>query len=135
MFSVCGYSSADSSLLYSGSEKACPFTTLIILQKFLRANANNTQEASSQLTAALKWRKDFQPRKVMHEVFDKSRFGGLGYVVDLKGVPDSPNKSDVCAFNIYGGVKDMKKTFGDLEGCVLWFVSTVLETDLSRTVL
>lgn len=52
----------------------------------------------------------------MHEVFDKSRFEGLGYVVDLKGVPGSPNESDVCAFNIYGGVKDMKKTFGDLEG-------------------
>lgn len=53
---------------------------------------------------------------MMNEVFDKSRFEGLGYVTDLKSVPGSPNQTDVCVFNIYGAVKDLKKTFGDLDG-------------------
>lgn len=98
------------------SEAACPFSTLIILQKFLRANENHIPKTKEQLTAALKWRKEYQPLKVMNEVFDKSRFEGLGYVTELKAVPGSPNQSDVCVFNIYGAVKNMKKTFGDLDG-------------------
>jgi len=98
------------------SESAAPFSTLIILQKFLRANANNVTEARKQLVSALKWRKEFQPLKTLDDVFDKSRFEGLGYVAQLKGVPGSTNETDVCAFNIYGAVKNTKKTFGDLDG-------------------
>lgn len=51
-------------------------------------------------------------------MFDESRFEGLGYVTELEGVPGSPNKKDVVTFNIYGAVKDTKRTFGDLDGCV-----------------
>ena len=98
------------------SESAAPFSTLIILQKFLRANSASVPDAKRQLLAALKWRKVFQPLKLLGEVFDKSRFQGLGYVARLKGVPGSANETDVCAFNIYGAVKDSKKTFGDLDG-------------------
>lgn len=75
-------------------------------------------KASEQLLAALQWRKDFQPLKVAQEVFDASRFAGLGYVKELQGVPDSVNVADVATFNIYGAVKDSKKTFGDLDGYV-----------------
>ena len=54
--------------------------------------------------------------KVKSEVFDKTRFEGLGYIAKIKGVPGSVNDTDVATFNIYGAVKDTKKTFGDLDG-------------------
>lgn len=92
-----------------------PFHTLLILQKFLRANAGQVNAASSQLLGALKWRKEFKPLEVKKQVFDKTKFQGLGYVTRLKGVPDSVNEEDVATFNIYGAVKDTKKTFGSLD--------------------
>ena len=88
----------------------------MILQKFLRANANDVDKAASQLVKALAWRKSYQPSVAADEVFDKLRFLGLGYIVSLSDVPGSPNAKDVAAFNIYGAVKDNKKTFGDLDG-------------------
>lgn len=99
----------------SNREKAAPFSTLIVLQKFLRANDNDVSKAKEQLTAALQWRKEFQPLKVKDEVFNKDKFEGLGYVTELKGVPGSPNEEDVVTFNIYGSVKNTKKTFGDTD--------------------
>ena len=93
-----------------------PFTTLLILQKFLRANADDIDKAAAQLLGALQWRKEFQPLKVKNEVFSGECFAGLGFVTELKGVPGSANESDVAVFNIYGAVKDMKRTFGDLDG-------------------
>ncbi|KAF2147764.1 CRAL/TRIO domain-containing protein [Myriangium duriaei CBS 260.36] len=102
----------------------------VILQKFLRANSGDATKAAEQLEAALKWRKEFQPLKTVEEVFDKSRFEGLGYVTELKGVPGSPNPNDVAVFNIYGAVKDNKKTFGDLDGFIRWRVA-LMEMTLS----
>lgn len=87
----------------------------MILQKFLRANANDLTKATEQLEATLKWRKEYQPLKTVDEVFDQSLFGGLGYVVELSGVPGSTNKSDVAVFNVYGAIKDTKRTFGNLD--------------------
>ena len=88
----------------------------MILQKFLRANANDADKAAAQLEKALAWRKSYQPNVAADEVFDKTRFSGLGYIVSLSGVPGSANTKDIAAFNIYGAVKDNKKTFGDLDG-------------------
>ncbi|THY84973.1 phosphatidylinositol transfer protein SFH5 [Aureobasidium pullulans] len=100
-----------------------PFHTLLILQKFLRANAGQVNAASSQLLGALKWRKEFKPLEVKKQVFDKTKFQGLGYVTRLKGVPDSVNEEDVATFNIYGAVKDTKKTFGSLDEFIRWRVA------------
>ncbi|TIA54074.1 phosphatidylinositol transfer protein SFH5 [Aureobasidium pullulans] len=100
-----------------------PFHTLLILQKFLRANAGQVNAASSQLLGALKWRKEFKPLEVKEQVFDKTKFQGLGYVTRLKGVPDSVNEEDVATFNIYGAVKDTKKTFGSLDEFIRWRVA------------
>ncbi|KAG2167236.1 hypothetical protein JADG_006975 [Aureobasidium aubasidani] len=114
-----------------------PFHTLLILQKFLRANAGQVNAASSQLLGALKWRKEFKPLEVKKQVFDKTKFQGLGYVTRLKGVPDSVNEEDVATFNIYGAVKDTKKTFGSLDEFIRWRVALMeltLETlNLSST--
>jgi hypothetical protein len=96
--------------------KANPFHTKLILQKFLRANQNDLDKAKQQLLETLKWRKEFDPVKAVSESFDKTKFGGLGYVLEVEGVPESKNAKDIATFNIYGAVKDKKATFGDLEG-------------------
>ena len=86
-----------------------------MLQKFLRANANDLEKAKEQLLETLKWRKEFDPTKAASEHFDKTKFDGLGYIIEVEGVPESENKKDIVTFNIYGAVKDNKATFGDLE--------------------
>jgi hypothetical protein len=96
--------------------KSNAFHTKLILQKFLRANQNDLTKAKAQLLETLKWRKAFDPIKAASETYDKSKFDGLGYVLEVEGVPESPNKKDIVTFNIYGSVKDNKATFGDLDG-------------------
>lgn len=96
-----------------------PFSTTLVLQKFLRANANDVDKAAQQLQATLAWRKEFQPLKAAEEeVFDEDRFGGLGYITLIEDGQDGVGKRDavVVTWNIYGAVKDPKKTFGDLDG-------------------
>jgi hypothetical protein len=95
--------------------KSQPFHTKLILQKFLRANQNDLDKAKQQLLETLKWRKEFDPVKAIDETFDKTKFGGLGYVLEVENVPESKNAKDIATFNIYGAVKDKKATFGDLE--------------------
>ncbi|KAI4928159.1 Non-classical phosphatidylinositol transfer protein (PITP) [Alternaria infectoria] len=102
--------------------KSKPFHTKLILQKFLRANQNDLDKAKSQLLDTLKWRKEFDPIKAAGETFAKNKFDGLGYVLEVEGVPESPNKKDIVTFNIYGAVKDNKATFGDLDGFLRWRV-------------
>ncbi|KAL0478608.1 phosphatidylinositol transfer protein [Acrasis kona] len=104
-------------------KNSTPFHVKLILQKFLRANANDLEKAKEQLLSTLKWRKSFQPLKAKDEVFDEKRFGGLGYILTLENVPDSTNAQDVAAFNIYGSVKDFKETFEDIEGFMRWRVA------------
>ncbi|KXT05542.1 hypothetical protein AC578_3688 [Pseudocercospora eumusae] len=99
-------------------------TTLIILQKFLRANVDDLEKAKDQLLHALKWRKEYQPLKVRDEIFDAEKFGKLGYVTKVKGASETPNDEDVATWNIYGAVgKDIKKTFGDTDAFVRWRVA------------
>jgi phosphatidylinositol transfer protein SFH5 len=97
---------------------ATPFHTKLILQKFLRANANDLDKAKEQLLGTLKWRKEFQPLKTVEEEHSKDKFGGLGYITVLSSVPGSSNEKDAVTFNIYGAVKDNQKTFGDIERLV-----------------
>lgn len=100
-----------------------PFHRNLILQKFLRANSNDVSKASAQLLSALKWRKSYNPTTTVQETFSAKRFGGLGYVTTLTSVPDSPNKKDICTFNIYGAVTDNTLTFGDLDGFMRWRIA------------
>jgi hypothetical protein len=113
--------------------KSKPFHTKLILQKFLRANQNDLEKAKSQLLDTLKWRKEFDPTKAAGETFEKSKFDGLGYVLEVEGVPESPNKKDIVTFNIYGAVKDNKATFGDLDGYVLSAPNAISGTILTET--
>ncbi|KAL6705744.1 Non-classical phosphatidylinositol transfer protein (PITP) [Coniothyrium glycines] len=111
--------------------KSQPFHTKLILQKFLRANQNDLEKAKQQLLETLKWRKEFNPAKAAEESFEKQRFDGLGYVLEVEGVPESPNKKDIVTFNIYGAVKDNKATFGDIEGFLRWRVG-LMEKSVQR---
>lgn len=115
----------------TSSRTDLPIPQQVILQKFLRANANDVAKASEQLKAALKWRKEFQALKTKDEVFEKSRFEGLGYITELKDMPGSSTGKDVAVFNIYGAVKDNKKTFGDLDGFMRWRVA-LMELTIAR---
>ncbi|KAK6395631.1 hypothetical protein LTR65_010649 [Meristemomyces frigidus] len=98
-------------------------TTLLILQKFLRANMDDLPKAIEQLTAALKWRKEYKPLEAPNETFPSDKFGGLGYVTTIKGAKESENDEDIATFNIYGAVKDAKKVFGDTDAFVRWRVA------------
>ena len=99
------------------------FHTKLILQKFLRANANDVEKAKEQLVKTLKWRKEYQPGKVKDEVFSQKKFGGLGYITKIADVPGSQNKVDIATFNIYGAVKSNKETFGDIDAFMRWRVA------------
>ncbi|KAK5169333.1 Non-classical phosphatidylinositol transfer protein (PITP) [Saxophila tyrrhenica] len=113
-------------------DKPAPHTTLIILQKFLRANLNDVPKARQQLLDALKWRKSYNPLASKDEVFDASKFATLGYVTTIKGVKDTPSEEDVAVFNIYGAAaKDPKKTFGDTDAFVRWRVA-LMELTIER---
>ncbi|KAF2458033.1 phosphatidylinositol transfer protein SFH5 [Lineolata rhizophorae] len=112
-------------------DKSGPFHTKLVLQKFLRANSNDLDKAKEQLRNSLKWRKEYNPLKAKDEVFSKEKFGGLGYVTVVEGVPDSGNAKDVITYNNYGAVKDFKVTFGDLDAFIRWRVG-LMELGLEK---
>jgi CRAL/TRIO, N-terminal domain len=87
------------------------FLTLLILQKFLRANQNDLEKAQEQLLGTLKWRKEYQPQKAVEETFGNDKFNGLGYVTTI----DGKDGKQIVTWNIYGAVKDYEKTFVPLE--------------------
>jgi len=81
-------------------------------------------KAKEQLTASLKWRKEYRPLEALNEVYSKDKFGGLGYVTRIKGAKETKNDEDVATFNIYGAAaKDSKKTFGDTDAFIRWRVA------------
>lgn len=92
--------------------------TSIVLEKFLRANAKDVPKAKAQLVEALKWRKTMQPQKLLEDTeFDKVKFGNLGYVTSYT---ISEGRKEIITWNIYGAVKDVKKTFSDVPECVAY---------------
>ncbi|KAI9803151.1 MAG: Non-classical phosphatidylinositol transfer protein (PITP) [Piccolia ochrophora] len=97
-----------------------PFTTTLILQKFLRANDNHLEKAVEQLRSTLKWRKEFEPLKAAEETYDIDTFGGLGYIT---GIEEGDGGKHVVTWNIYGAAKDTKKVFGDVEAFTRWRVA------------
>lgn len=86
--------------------------TMVVLQKFLRANNNDVAAAEKQLTSALEWRKKMQPGSLVTQSFDKKKFEDLGFVTTHKA---DDGKETIITWNIYGAVKDNKATFGNVE--------------------
>ncbi|KAE8542646.1 phosphatidylinositol transfer protein SFH5 [Cryptococcus gattii VGV] len=99
------------------------FSTLIILQKFLRSVENSVDEAATALGKTLKWRKDWgldgsADGKEKEDLGPD--FEGLGYVTEIK---KADGGDEIVTWNVYGAVKDLKSTFGDLNRFLRWRIN------------
>ncbi|KAK4198856.1 CRAL-TRIO domain-containing protein [Triangularia verruculosa] len=98
----------------------------IVFQKYLNANDGDLVKAKDQLIKTLDWRKKTDPLEVVRRMYSKSKFEGLGFVttyaVDGKEV-DEPEEREIFTWNIYGGVKSIDETFGNLEEFINWRVA------------
>ncbi|KAI1459914.1 CRAL/TRIO domain-containing protein [Annulohypoxylon moriforme] len=100
----------------------------IVLQKYLNANDGDVVKAKDQLTKTLEWRAKLQPLELIKKSYSKAKFEGLGYVTkylasDEKAAEENPEAKEVFTWNIYGGVKSMEETFGNLEEFINWRVA------------
>ncbi|KAL2863352.1 CRAL/TRIO domain protein [Aspergillus lucknowensis] len=99
---------------------AADVPTINILIKFLRANVGDLKLAEEQLTKALEWRKQYDPLTLVDSAkrsYDAAKFGGLGYLSTY----EREGKGDlVVTWNIYGAVKKIDETFGDIEEFIKW---------------
>lgn len=88
--------------------------TVNVLIKFLRANEGDAKLAEEQLSKALEWRKKMDPPSLAEKTrFNKAKFDGLGYITTYN------EGKGVFTWNIYGAVKDINGTFGDVDEYVL----------------
>ncbi|KAK0667491.1 CRAL-TRIO domain-containing protein [Cercophora samala] len=98
----------------------------IVFQKYLNANDGDLVKAKDQLIKTLDWRKKSDPLELVRRMYSKTKFEGLGfvttYVVDGKEV-DEPEEREIFTWNIYGGVKSIDETFGNLEEFINWRVA------------
>ncbi|KAK4148356.1 CRAL-TRIO domain-containing protein [Chaetomidium leptoderma] len=98
--------------------------TRIILQKYLNANDADLAKAKDQLTKTLEWRAKTKPLELVTKAFSKAKFDGMGYVTKyLQEGSTEPESKEVFTWNIYGGVKSIDDTFGNLEEFLEWRVA------------
>lgn len=90
---------------------ATDIPTINVLIKFLRANGGTLKLAEEQLTKALQWRKENDPLALVKSTYDAAKFGGLGYLTTY----EREGKGDlIVTWNIYGAVKKIDDTFGNI---------------------
>ncbi|KAH9852631.1 CRAL/TRIO domain-containing protein [Lenzites betulinus] len=94
----------------------------VVLAKFARARDLDVTRAEEMLGATLRWRDELKIDEVLKEEFDQDVFGRLGKVFgkDKEGRP--------VTYNLYGAVKDMKATFGDVQKFIRWRVQFMEES-------
>ncbi|KAK3346423.1 CRAL-TRIO domain-containing protein [Lasiosphaeria hispida] len=100
--------------------------TQIVLQKYLNANDGDIAKAKDQLTKTLEWRAKTKPLELIKKAFTKAKFEGLGFVTVYAGEGEAstePESKEVFTWNIYGGVKSIEETFGNLEEFIEWRVA------------
>ncbi|KAK4212604.1 CRAL-TRIO domain-containing protein [Rhypophila decipiens] len=97
----------------------------IVLQKYLNASDGDLAKAKEQLTKTLEWRAETKPLELVKKHFPKSKFDGLGFVTAYLNETDAtdPENKEIFTWNIYGGVKSIDETFGDLAQFIEWRVS------------
>ncbi|KAL4886306.1 CRAL-TRIO domain-containing protein [Aspergillus karnatakaensis] len=116
---------------------ATDIPTVNVLIKFLRANAGDVKLAEDQLTKALEWRKENDPLALVDSAknsYSEAKFGGLGYLTTYQ----REGKGDlVVTWNIYGAVKKIDETFGDVTEFIKWRAAlmelAVLELNMDKT--
>ncbi|KAK0702561.1 CRAL-TRIO domain-containing protein [Apiosordaria backusii] len=108
------------------ADPASHIPSQIVFQKYLNANDGDLVKAKDQLIKTLDWRKKTDPLELVRRMYSKSKFEGLGfvttYVIDGKEV-DEPEEREIFTWNIYGGVKSIDETFGNLEEFINWRVA------------
>jgi len=90
----------------------------IVLQKYLNANDGDLVKAKDQLVKTLEWRAQIKPVELVKKVFNKAKFNGLGFVTahTADGATSTePNGKEIFTWNIYGGVKSIEETFGNVQ--------------------
>ncbi|EFR01246.1 patellin-6 [Nannizzia gypsea CBS 118893] len=112
--------------------------TVNIMIKFLRANEGNLRQAEEQLTKALQWRKEMKPLEIVKDMkFSAKKFKNLGFITTY----GTGEAKSVFTWNIYGAVKNIDETFGDLTGFIKWRVALMelaireLNLDKATTVI
>ncbi|KAI1859548.1 uncharacterized protein JN550_012066 [Neoarthrinium moseri] len=90
----------------------------IVFQKFLNANDGDFAKAKEQLIKTLEWRAKWKPLDLLNKKFSKEKFDGLGYVTSYG--ESSPDSKEVFTWNIYGIVKSMESTFGNVDEFISW---------------
>ncbi|KAI1193445.1 CRAL-TRIO domain-containing protein [Nemania serpens] len=96
----------------------------IVLQKYLNANDGDVANARDQLTKTLDWRRKMQPLELIKQSFSAEKFGGLGYVtVHSTEGDDGVTAREIFTWNVYGNVKSIDVTFGDLDEFIRWRVA------------
>ncbi|CAJ2499670.1 Uu.00g025230.m01.CDS01 [Anthostomella pinea] len=112
----------------------------IVFQKYLNANEGDVVKARDQLVKTLEWRAKRKPLELIKQNFNRTKFQGLGYVTQyVSGTEDEvagdPESKEIFTWNIYGNVKSIDDTFGDLEEFLSWRAAlmemAVLELSLS----
>lgn len=109
------------------------FSTLLVLQKYLRSNSGDVALAKTKLTETLAWRSEFGlDRETALEGEDDAKFEGLGFVTSVsrggrdrvvslrEGPPARRSGADKLVvaqvtWNIYGAVEKSAETFADLD--------------------
>ncbi|KAK5089884.1 Non-classical phosphatidylinositol transfer protein (PITP) [Lithohypha guttulata] len=92
----------------------------IIFQKYLNANDGDLDKAKEQLKSTLDFRAKTNPAGLIEKLYSKDKFAGLGYITSYTG---TSKPKAVFTWNIYGGVKDIQKSFGDLDAFIDWRVA------------
>ncbi|TGJ88348.1 hypothetical protein E0Z10_g461 [Xylaria hypoxylon] len=106
------------------ADPATHIPSQIVLQKYLNANDGDVVKAKDQLTKTLDWRKKTQPLDLIKQTFSKEKFGGLGYVTIHSAEGDETNNArEIFTWNVYGNVKSIDVTFGDLDEFINWRVA------------
>lgn len=95
----------------------------IVFQKYLNANDGDIAKAKDQLKSTLDYRAKMNVSKLVAKQYSKEKFGGLGYITNYDGETMTPETREVFTWNIYGNVKDIQKSFGDMDAFIEWRVA------------
>ena len=89
----------------------------IVFQKYLNANDGDVSKATEQLIKTLEWRANMKPLDLLKKAYNRTKFGSLGYVTTYVAgdATADPEAKEVFNWNIYGAVKSIDETFGNLE--------------------
>ncbi|KAI0188192.1 CRAL-TRIO domain-containing protein [Xylaria flabelliformis] len=108
------------------ADPATHVPTQIVLQKFLNANDGDMIKSKTQLLETLDWRMETKPLELIKQTYSKEKFGGLGYVTVHAAEGDEKDEKaakEIFTWNVYGNVKSIDVTFGDLQEFINWRVA------------